>query len=201
MNTPHTSFASSTRPVPSHGARKRSHGMSLIEMIVTLCVAAVLLTGAAAAFNHIGLSMKLSGFSNAFVSQLYLARSEAIKRNSRVVMCKSADGIQCATAGGWEQGWMVFHDANNNGLREPGETLIRRGDPLPKGYRVAGNMTVARYVSFSPFGGTRLTSGAFQAGTITLCKESDSPSEARQVVINSVGRPRIQKTTLEDCLV
>ena len=201
MNTPHTSFASSTLPAQSRGSRKRSLGLSLIEMLVTLCVAAVLLAGAAAAFNQIGLSMKLSGFSNAFVSQLYLARSEAIKRNSRVVMCKSADGLQCSSTGGWEQGWVVFHDANNNGLREPGETLIRRGEPLPRGYRVAGNQTVARYVSFSPFGGTRLTSGAFQAGTITLCKQSHAASEARQVVINSVGRPRIHKTTLADCLV
>jgi type IV fimbrial biogenesis protein FimT len=175
--------------------------MTLIEMLVTLCVASALLAGAAVALNQIGLSMRLSAFSNAFVSQLNLARSEAIKRNSRVVMCKSADGIQCTTSGGWEQGWVVFHDANNNGIREPQETLIRRGEPLPAGYRVAGNQSVARYVSFSPFGGTRLTTGAFQAGTITMCRVSHSASEARQVVINSVGRPRIQKATLTDCLV
>ena len=201
MNTPHTPTGSKTLPASPRGSRKRSLGMSLIEMLVTLCVAAVLLTGAVAAFNQVGLSMKLSGFSNSFVAQLHLARSEAIKRNSRVVMCKSADGAQCSTTGGWEQGWMVFHDANNNGTRDAGETLIRRGEPLPRGYRVAGNHTVARYVSFSPFGGTRLTSGAFQAGTITICKQSHSASDARQVVINSVGRPRILKTKLEDCLV
>jgi type IV fimbrial biogenesis protein FimT len=202
MNTPHTTpHTYSLDSARRQSAYKRCRGMTLVEMLVTLCVAAVLLAGAVTALNQIGLSMKLSAFSNAFVSQLNLARSEAIKRNSRVVMCKSSDGVQCATGGGWEQGWVVFHDANNNGIREPHETLIRRGEPLPEGYRVAGNQSVARYVSFSPFGGTRLTTGAFQAGTITLCRVSHSASEARQVVINSVGRPRIQKATLTDCLV
>lgn len=197
MNTPHTP-AAAARQAGLPGLRHQL-GLTLTEMMVTLAVLSVLVTGAVTAFNKVGASMRLSAYSNLFVAQLHIARSEAIKRNSRVVMCKSSDGIVCASHGGWEQGWMVFHDANNNGVREAGETLIRRSEALPSGYRIVGNQSVSRYVSFSPFGGTRLTSGAFQAGTITVCKSGDGPGEGRQVVINSVGRPRIHRATVEMC--
>ena len=201
MNTPHTPTAdlpatASLAPV----LRRRMRGVTLTELLAVVAILSVLLTGAATAWHKVGTSMRLSSYSNVFVSQLNLARSESIKRNGRVVMCKSADGAACASSGGWEQGWLVFHDANNNGLRESGETLIRRGEALPAGYRILGNELVARYVSFSPFGGTRLASGAFQAGTITICKRSEGPAEGRQVVINSVGRPRVQRANLNLCL-
>jgi type IV fimbrial biogenesis protein FimT len=204
MNTSHTSptaasvFIAAPADRPPQAPR-RLRGVTLIELLTTIAILSVLLAGAAAGFSKVGASMRLSTFSNSFLAQMHLARSEAIKRNGRVVMCKSADGLACATGGGWEQGWMVFHDANNNGLRESHEPLIRRGEALPRGYRIAGNQAVSRYVSFSPFGGTRLTSGAFQAGTITVCKESGGPTEGRQVVINSVGRPRIQRATVPAC--
>jgi type IV fimbrial biogenesis protein FimT len=58
---------------------------------------------------------------------------------------------------------------------------------------------VSKYVSFAGNGGTLLLSGAFQAGTITLCKASEGVTDARQIVINAVGRPRIKKTTVDAC--
>jgi type IV fimbrial biogenesis protein FimT len=143
----------------------------------------VLVASAAPAVNSIGTSMKLSSFSNSFVSLMQMARGEAIKRNSRVVVCKSAEGISCTPVGGWEQGWIVFHDRNNNGARDTGETLIGRVQALPQPYRMSGNQSVARYISFSPDGSTRLTSGAFQAGTVTVCRQSADRAEARQVII------------------
>ena len=39
-------------------------------------------------------------------------------------------------------------------------------------------------------------SGAFQAGTLTVCPESASRVDARQIVISSAGRPRTVKTTV-----
>lgn len=183
--------------MPSHV--RRQAGTSLIEVLAVVAVAAVLAGLAGVALQDVGRSAKLSGHTYRFLSELNLARSEAIKRNARVVLCKSADGETCSRGGGWEQGWIVFHDANNNAAREPREAIIRRSEGGLERFRIVGNETVARYVSFSPFGGTRLTSGAFQAGTITLCRESTGPAEGRQLVINAVGRPRIHKVTLPDC--
>jgi len=181
--------------------RRQCRGFTLIEMLAALTIASILMAGALPAMSSVGSTMKLSSLSNAFLSQLHLARSEAIKRNSRVVICKSADGTVCSASGGWEQGSIVFHDANNNGLREVGgELLIQRGEPLPDDYRLAGNQNVARYISFNPQGMTQLTSGGFQAGTLTLCSRSTEQVAARQVVISAVGRPRIQKTSVAMCV-
>jgi type IV fimbrial biogenesis protein FimT len=185
-----------TKPLPP---MRRAAGFTLAELLVTLAVLAVLLAVTVPLASSFGNSMKLSSVSNGFLAQLYMARSEAIKRNGRVAVCKSVDGEWCASSGGWEQGWIVFHDANNNGRREAVEPAIHRVPALPPGYRFAGNANVARYVSFGGTGSTRTTTGAFQAGTLTVCRESAEQTEARQIVINAVGRPRIAKVKVPSC--
>src|SRR5687767_15735764 len=100
-----------------HGAiRRLCRGITLVEMMAVLTIASILMAGALPAMDSVGTMMKLSSFSNDFLSQLHLARREAIKRSSRVVICKSADGTSCSANGGWEQGSIVFHHANNDGL-------------------------------------------------------------------------------------
>jgi type IV fimbrial biogenesis protein FimT len=178
----------------------RDHGLTLVEMLVVLAVMATLLSLAAPSLTAVIDSVKVSSASNDMLSGLHLARSEAIKRNSPVVLCKSADGSSCASDGGWEQGWIVFHDANNNGLRESSETIILREMPLGSNLRLTGNVNVARYVSFAPSGATKLVGGAFQAGTLTVCRQSAYAGEARQIILNAAGRPRVHKASVSSCL-
>lgn len=179
--------------------RQSNTGFTLIELMVVLAVMTVLLALTIPAMTEVMASVELATFSNSFLSNLYLTRSEAIKRNARVVLCKSATGLSCATDGNWEQGWIVFHDVNNNATLDLGEVIIQREQALPPNLRLVGNIHVARYVSYSHFGTTKLTSGAFQAGTLTLCRQSLSSGEARHIIISSTGRPRIQKTTVTAC--
>lgn len=184
------------RKQPLHVSRR---GFTIVELLAVVCIAGVLAAVAVPIGRSFGLSSSLSAFAHAFLSHLQLARSEAIKRRSPVVLCKSADAVSCASAGGWDQGWIVFHDANGNGLREADEQVIQKIEAMPLGLRLQGNLNVARYVAFMPNGATRTTSGAFQAGTLTLCRASSGPAEGRQVVINAVGRPRLQKVPLASC--
>jgi type IV fimbrial biogenesis protein FimT len=144
-------------------------------------------------------SAQLADRSQIVVSSLQLARSEAIKRNLRVAVCKSGDGEGCWTSGGWEQGLIVFEDGNNNAAREPAEALIHREGALPSPLLLSGNQSVRDYVSYAPTGQTRMESGAFQAGTLTLCRRSDTPAEARQVVVSASGRPRSQRAAVASC--
>lgn len=176
-----------------------AQGYSLVEMVVVLALAAMLMAVVVPAVGSILASVKLTSLSNALLFDLYLARSEAIKRNGRVVLCKSADGLTCASGGGWEQGAIVFHDLNNNGSRDPGEGVIYREQVSAREIRVSGNQSVVNYVSYGPDGRSRLASGAFQAGTLTLCRQSMDRTDARQIVINSGGRPRVQKTLVSNC--
>src|SRR4051794_28866160 len=104
----------------------RQHGVTLIESVVTLAIVAGALQGALPAFSDMLQNTALAAASQDLLMDLHLARVEALKRNRRVALCKSADGVQCTKAGGWEQGWVVFHDENNNGRLDSGEELIAR---------------------------------------------------------------------------
>ena len=195
MNT-HAPALASSLGSPS---RPGSSGFTLIELLVTIALVATLLAISLPSMARYVASVRLTTASNEFFSALVLARSEAIKRSSRVVLCKSADGATCAAAGGWEQGWIVFDDANDDGVRDADERLIAHRQMLEGGVRMTSNLNVARYISFTPSGNTQLVSGAFQAGTVTICRESASAAPGRQIVLSAVGRPRIRTVELQSC--
>jgi type IV fimbrial biogenesis protein FimT len=144
-------------------------------------------------------SVRLSTLTNSLFAELNLARAEAIRRGERVALCAAATPEACSPASGWEQGWIVFEDSNNNGLRDASETVMRVSPAAPSGWSIRGNGPVARYVSYHPLGGTLTVSGAFQAGTITICQGSTRSTPGARVMINSLGRPRSQRVELPNC--
>jgi type IV fimbrial biogenesis protein FimT len=191
---------------PAHAAcfnrlvpRPKSAGFTLAELLVVLALLALLLTIAVPAMTASINTLRLNSVSATFVAHLHLSRSESIKRNGRVVMCKSPLAGVCASSGGWEQGWLVFHDVNNNARLDSGEAVIQQEGPIASDLFFSGNQNVAKYVSYSPLGTAKLTSGAFQAGTVTLCQRSDWRNESRQIVISGTGRPRIVKVMQATC--
>lgn len=177
----------------------KQSGVTLLELIVVLAISGILLVIGIPSFAAYSSNSRLTSATNALVSSLFLARSEAIKRNSRAVLCKSANGLACATSGGWDQGWVVFHDANNNAELDAGEAMILTRQAFPAGFRLTGNKWVSSYISYNPSGATTTISGVLQMGTLTLCNESGVSGMARQVVISSTGRPRTTKITLASC--
>ncbi|WP_363357058.1 GspH/FimT family protein [Hydrogenophaga sp.] len=116
--------------------------------------------------------------SNQFLSDLAGARSEAIKRGTRVVLRKASNGTFCVSSGG-NQGWLVFEDQNNNGARDATERLVSQLGAQPAGWTIRGAFTGAHFVSYHPSGRTMLPSGALQAGTQTICRASHSPHRWR----------------------
>lgn len=180
-------------------SRTSSCGFTLLELLVAMSLILMIMAWAGPAMSEIVVSIKMKAGAQAIFDTLELARSEAVKRNGRVVICKSATGMACERGAGWEQGWIVFQDINNNAMLDGGESLLHREHALHQTLRVRGNMPVQDYVSYTAFGKSKLTSGAFQAGTFTVCPNSGSAAEARQVIINSAGRPRMIKATPGSC--
>jgi type IV fimbrial biogenesis protein FimT len=174
-------------------------GFTLIEALVVIAIVAILQSIAAPAFSALAHRSQLDSVADSLHMHMLLTRNEAILRNGRLVMCKSASGRDCSPTGGWEQGWIVFHDSNENGVVDRTESLVAQVHALPSTVRVLGNVQVSSYVSYQPSGRSSLITGAFQAGTLTVCVLSDKPAEARQLVISSSGRVRAQRTKVAVC--
>lgn len=174
-------------------------GLTLVELLAVVAIVAILLGGAGPSLADLLASMRVTAAANDFLAGLFLARSEAAKRNARVVMCKSADGETCTAADDWDQGWILFHDVDNDASRSPGEPVIWREARAGAGIKVAGNASVAKYVSFDPAGGTKLANGAFQAGAVTVCRRGVANAKGRKIVLNAAGRPRVQTLPIAAC--
>lgn len=156
-------------------------GFTLIELMVTIAVMAILLAIAVPSFTDAVLGSKLSSYANNFVASAHLARSEAIKRNTAVTLCASADGASCATAGGWQQGWIVLS----------GTTVIQRQQALPAGLSFTGG---AHSIIYQSSGINSIST------TLTLCRATPSVgSQQREISISATGRPSVTKTISTSC--
>jgi len=178
---------------------RQQTGWTLTEMAVVVAILAVTLGIAVPSWIRTIDGIRLSTLTNGLMAELNLARAEAIRRGERVVICAAANANACSNALGWDQGSIMFEDANNNGVRDVSEPVIRVSPAAPFGWSIRGNGPVSRYVSYHPMGGTLTVNGAFQAGSITLCRASAQSTSGRQIVINSLGRPRSQRIDLLNC--
>lgn len=171
------------------------NGFTLIELMVTIAIAAILLTVGVPSFVSTVQNNRMVASLNDLVTDLNLARSEAVTRGVRVTACRSSDGQTCNTGNGdWSQGWIVFSDPNNSGAFENGvadETLLRVHGTLAddENTTLVGNLFVRNYISYGAAGFTQLrNSNAFQAGKLVLCDSRGYEDHARILVINNTGR-------------
>jgi type IV fimbrial biogenesis protein FimT len=161
---------------------KRQRGVTLIELLVTLSILAILLAIAAPSFMTVIQDNRRATQLNDFVTALNYARSEAVKRGDQVSVCRSANGTACAAAGGWDQGYIVFTDTNNNRTVNAGvDTVLRVFEALTGG----NTLTSTRFsITFA--------ANSFSMnynGTWTLC-DSRGAGAARAVVLSNQGRVR-----------
>jgi type IV fimbrial biogenesis protein FimT len=180
-------------------AIKSNRGWSLVEGMSVLAILAILSSSAWPSVRELAESARRDAIAAETLAALRLARSEAIERGDQVVLCKTNAGGTCSNSGGWDQGWVAFHDRNGNAEVDEGEEVVLRQGSLPTGWRLTGNGPLSRYVAYQSLGQTRLSSGGFQAGTFTLCKATSGPTTAVRIVINSMGRPRAEKVAVASC--
>jgi type IV fimbrial biogenesis protein FimT len=161
----------------------RRRGHTLPELVFTMAIAIGLLGWGVPTFRDLRLNAARTREVNQFIQAVYLARSEAIKRNGVVSLCPSLDGEWCAPAGTpWQRGWLIFvnHDRDSPAVRDAGEELLRVYAPWDMGAVTANRATL----SFRPFGQMGVTA------TFTFCDQR-GPKAARAVIINQTGRPRV----------
>ena len=175
------------------GARKGARpgsGFTLLELLCAMAIGGVLLALSGASVGSWVARYQQRNAAAALAQALQVARGEALRRNVRVDVCATLDQSTGDAAGRWAAGWMTFVDENGNGKREAGEPIVHVETPAGARISVTGNKPVATYVSYTPYGHTRLASGALQMGTFTVCKPGQT---AIEVVLANGGRPRIQE--------
>ena len=190
----------------------RSQGHSLIDTLFVLFILALLGGMAASAMQSLRTSARLQSTAEALHSAVLSARTQAMRLEKRVTLCAAAAStpdsllpIRChQTSDGnglnvWRQGWLLFEDDNNNGTWDVNEGRLQQQAAVHADVSVSGNATVSRFVSFGASGRSLALNGAFQAGTLTVCQRQTQEASGWRVVVNAVGRPRLEKTTISDC--
>lgn len=168
-------------------------GFTLMEVLAAIMVLGILAALAAPSFQLTIRNNRLSSSANLFLGALNLARSEAVRTNHSVVLCKSQDGATCLENNlGFEQGWMIFVDTDRDLNVGNDDTILRVQDALP------GEMTLLStsstnhtddYIAFRGDGRARAHDGRLQNSTLNLCHLDHDPG--RVVRINTIGRVRI----------
>lgn len=175
---------------PSH----KAHGFTLIELMVTLAVTVVVLVLGIPAFQTLNNNSARTTRLNEMVGSLQLARNEAVKNGDSVSICRREKDSTTACAGSacddstgnycWQEGWLIFTDANDDGALDAGETIIKVIARENPGYRITPSASFINSVTYDASGAVN------SAGTFTFC-DSRGAGEARAVIVGATGRPRI----------
>ncbi|MBB6091847.1 type IV fimbrial biogenesis protein FimT [Povalibacter uvarum] len=165
-------------------------GFTLIELMVTLSVAALLIGLAAPSFREIRIRNELSTYANELISSINLARSEAVRRGRPVVICPSTNSSACG--GTWSEGWITFADLDGNGERnaaDENERVLKAQGPVSANYSIDGEAF--------PDGLTYKADGSTEStGLFVICNQGRI-NGARAVVITPM-RPRVATDADED---
>jgi len=168
----------------------RTSGLTLIELVITLSIAAILLAAAAPSFSGIIKNNKMTTQLNELVAGLNLARSESIKRASPVTVCKSSDGASCG--GNWNNGWIVFPDLDNSGSVTNSEAVLREYVPPKNGAILS---SISDEIIFDAEG----YSVNYSNKTFLLCDDRGD-SNRKGLVTSNTGRVRTAQTSeLSSC--
>jgi type IV fimbrial biogenesis protein FimT len=127
--------------------RRRHRGYTLIELLTTVAVAAIVTTAAVPGLRSFVQNNRIAAQTNELVGSLVLARSEAVTRGVATTVCASSDGASCSGSTDWASGWLVFADlAAPLGALDAGTDVLVRAHPgLESGAALTGSTAAVTY--------------------------------------------------------
>jgi type IV fimbrial biogenesis protein FimT len=159
----------------------RSSGFTLIELLVAVAVIAITVSQAVPMINAFVANNTLAAATSSVVSDLALARSEAVRRGVTITVCPSTSGTACTTSS-WRDGRIVFLDNDGSGSVNSGDTIIK----VTKSFSAPGvsisqsGFSSQSYVQYTGTGTSSIGSGSF-----SICMHG---SLTQQVSMTATGR-------------
>jgi type IV fimbrial biogenesis protein FimT len=203
--------------------KDKQGGFTLIELMFTIFVMAILLGIGVPSFREFRQASRMAASTNNLLADLNFARSEAIKRRQPVTLCRSSDGATCEAGLDPFSEWIVFLDSTEaaavvddpltvadetaaaigagNGVVDDDEPVIRTG---AFDAQVAAGVDGSRTV-FQPSGFPDRDVGETVTQFIVCdargnVASAGEESAARAITISPVGRPTLTRAhaTIED---
>ncbi|MEJ2454681.1 MAG: GspH/FimT family pseudopilin [Candidatus Thiodiazotropha sp.] len=172
----------------SHCRAGKQCGLTLLNLLMSLALVAIALTLGVPSFNTLSARSQQTAEINRFITHLQLARSYAVKTGRDHVLCPSRDNRTCLDMPDWKQGYILFEDKDENGVRSATELLVHVSRPTGKVGIEMQSTSGRNHVVYRADGhseGSNLT--------LTFCDpESDIPPKA--VILSNTGRSRISNT-------
>ena len=170
---------------------KSENGFTLVELIITLAIGAILLTIGVPSFQNYILDNRLVTQANRISNDINIARSAAIKYQRPGEICISADSTTatptCTGGTDWSVGWIVWVDKDRDGTPDvPGEIII-----------TAEALSGSTTLTSAALGAISYDSRGFATSTDTLTLCDDRTGEVgRSIDIRGAGRINISKDTV-----
>lgn len=190
--------------IPSINTNRYKAGFTLVELIITLTIAGILIALAGPAMQTFILDQRLTTQANDFIADLNLARSEAIRQASNVVICKQGGSVSspsCSTSATWGAGWVVFVDTGNppDGALASNESVLRIRQSLDGSSNTLNAIpNTTNSIVFTNAGLTTLSSASSDPLAMRFC-DSRGASKAVTVWVNFTGRARTDRSTVSSC--
>jgi len=167
---------------------QRKNGFTLLELMVTLAVAAILLSVGVPGFRSVIMDNRLVRDTNQFVASINLARSAAVRFQRTAAVCASANFDatvpSCSNSTDWSQGWIVWVDKNRDGVTDANEVLAVQA---PINDSTTFSATSAAFFAYDARG-----FGRSPADDLMMC-DSRSGETGRRIRMNAVGRTHVDR--------
>ncbi|AHF02803.1 general secretion pathway protein H [Marichromatium purpuratum 984] len=168
----------------------RQQGVTLLELIVTVSILTIILSVAIPSFREIVATNRIAVINNDLLEALHVARSEAIKRGTRVTVCKStttsSNSPACATDdSGWENGWIIFSDRGTRGQIDGNDQIISVHEQNIPAVTITTGNSFKDFISYLPSGFSQGSGGSTEESFLIKLQ-----GKARKIEINFTGRIR-----------